>query len=381
MSTAGTRPLTTFPGSDPALALATVDRTPGRAPDQDMAGSLAEVVRTATSEGRALRIVGGDTKAFYGRAVAGEPLHISGHRGITDYEPSELVITARAGTPLLEIEGTLAQHHQMLAFEPPILGPASTIGGAVAAGLAGPRRPFAGAARDSVLGVTVLNGRGESLRLGGTVFKNVAGFDGFRLMAGALGCLGVLLDVSIRVAPMPAAEISRSFEMDWRAAQAMVTALMRRPLPLSGAAHDGTRLHLRLSGAEGAVATAARELSGEPTPAGFWDDLRHRRSALFQAERLWRLSIPRTTPPFAPPGRWLRDWAGAEIWLESDAPAGQIQALAADAGGHATLYRGAALGEEVFAPLPLGLLALQKRLKTAFDPAGIFNPGRMYEAL
>jgi glycolate oxidase FAD binding subunit len=363
-----------MPGKPP-LPTSTASEPTGRAE------ALAERVRAASAARTPLRIVGGDTKAFHGRPVAGEPLDVSGYRGVVDYEPSELVITARAGTPIREIEALLAQRGQRLAFEPPVLGPASTLGGVVAAGFAGPRRPFAGAVRDSVLGVTVLDGKGEALRLGGTVFKNVAGFDGFRLMAGAFGCLGVLLEVSLRVAPIPTAELSRSFDLAWPAAQARLTALMRRPLPLSGAAHDGERLHLRLSGPVGAVEAAGEELGGEPTPASFWEDLRHRRTGALTAARLWRLSVPRTAPLADLPGETVRDWAGGEIWLASDAAADRIRRLAGAAGGHATLYRGAAPGEEVFTPLPPALLALHQRLKAAFDPAGVFNPGRMYEGL
>jgi glycolate oxidase FAD binding subunit len=347
----------------------------------DQGEALAEHVRAASAQRRPLRIVGGDTKAFYGRPIEGERLDVAGHRGVVSYDPSELVITARAGTPIIHIEDLLARNSQRLAFEPPILGPASTLGGVVAAGLSGPRRPFAGAVRDSVLGVTVLNGKGEALRLGGAVFKNVAGFDGFRLMAGSLGCLGVLLEISIRVAPIAAAEMSRSFEIDWRAAQRRITELMRRPLPLSGAAHDGKCLHLRLSGPREAVAATALEIGGEETPEPFWSDLRNRRTGLLTQPRLWRLSAPRTAVMTEPPGRWLRDWAGGEIWLDSPAPAARIRRLAAEAGGHATLYRGAESTEEVFTPLPQGLLALHQRLKAAFDPARVFNPGRMYEEL
>ncbi len=349
--------------------------------DADQAEALADAVRAAACARRPLRIIGGDTKAFHGQALDGEPLRVGGHRGVTDYEPSELVITARAGTPIIEIEGLLGQNGQRLAFEPPILGPASTLGGAVAAGFSGPRRPFAGAVRDSVLGVTVLDGRGRALRLGGTVFKNVAGFDGFRLMAGAFGGLGVLLDISIRVAPIPAAETSRSLELAWPAAQKLITALMRRPLPLSGAAHDGRRLHLRLSGPAEAVAATAAEIGGEETSPPFWDDLRHRRLDLLTRPRLWRLSVARTAVIADLPGEALRDWAGSEIWLESEAGAERIRAITAQAGGHATLYRGAAPGEAVFTPLSPGLLALHRRLKAAFDPAGVFNPGRLYEGL
>lgn len=347
----------------------------------DIAEALAEQVRGASNERRALRIVGGDSKAFYGRATEGEGLNVAAHRGLGVYEPAELVITARAGTPVAAIEALLAENDQMLGFEPPLFSPASTIGGVVAAGLSGPRRPFAGAVRDFVLGVTVLDGRGQRLRLGGTVFKNVAGFDGFRLMAGALGGLGILLEVSLRVTPRPRAETALVFERDWRAARAWITALMRRPLPLSGAWCDGERLHLRLSGPEAAVKAASRELGGEEAPPALWSDIRHMKHPLLTTPRLWRLSVPLAAEVAGLDGRWLWDWGGAQRWLVSDEPAARIRAAAAAAGGHATLFRGRQPGEEVFTPLPGPLFALHRRLKTAFDPAGVLNPGRMYEGL
>jgi glycolate oxidase FAD binding subunit len=349
--------------------------------DSDRTEALAGAVRTASARRTALRIVGGDTKAFYGRAVEGEALDISGHRGVTSYEPSELVITARAGTPITDIEALLAEHGQMLAFEPPVFGPASTLGGVAAAGMSGPARPFAGAVRDFVLGVTVLDGEGRALRLGGTVFKNVAGFDGFRLMAGALGCLGVLLDVSLRVAPRPRAEVSLAFDEDWPTARRRILGLMRQPLPLSGVCHDGERLYLRLGGPEGAVAATAKALGGEEMPMGFWRGVRHMTLPPLSAPRLWRLSLPPAAAPVGLEGRWFRDWGGGLVWLESEAPADDIRAAAATVGGHATLFRGARPGETVFTPLPAPLLALHRRLKAAFDPAGVFNPGRMYQEL
>jgi glycolate oxidase FAD binding subunit len=347
----------------------------------DIAAELIERVQTASAERRALRIVGGNTKAFYGRAGNGEPLEMAGHRGVIAYAPSELAITARAGTPLAEIEALLAEHGQMLAFEPPLFGATSTIGGMVAAGLSGPRRPFAGAVRDHVLGVKVLDGQGRALRFGGTVFKNVAGFDAFRLMAGAMGCLGALLEVSLRVAPRPYAEASRVAECDWSAARGIIGALMRSPTPLSGAFCDGERLHLRFEGAEAAVRAAARVAGGESGSAKVWDDLRHMRLGLLAAPRLWRLSVPWAAELAGLGGQWLWDWGGAQRWLISDAPASDIRAEAARVGGHATLFRGALAGEEVFTPLPASLLALHQRLKAALDPAGVFNPGRMYEGL
>jgi glycolate oxidase FAD binding subunit len=359
-----------------------VTRPPAaQAPSADLTDSLAETVRAASDAGCPLEIVGGWTKRFLGRAPTGDPLHIAGHSGVIDYEPSELVITARSGTPLAEIEARLAQHGQILAFEPLDLGPASTLGGVIAAGLAGPRRPFAGSVRDSILGVTVLDGRGRPNRLGGTVFKNVAGFDGFRLQAGALGCLGVLLDVSLRVAPRPASEVTVAFDEPWAASATRLTALLRRATPLSGAMHEGRRLWLRLSGPAGTVEATARGLGGERAEAEVWTRLRRLELPVLDAARLWRLSIPRTAVLPDLPGEALRDWAGAQVWLATDAPAERVRALAREAKGHAVLFRGAHAGEDVFEPLPEPLLALHRRVKAAFDPSGVFNRGRMYDTL
>jgi len=350
--------------------------------DQDLAGELAERIRQAAAGKAPLRIVGGDTKASYGRQTEAEPLNVAGHRGIIDYDPSELVVVARAGTPLAEIEARLAECGQQLAFEPPRLGPASTIGGVVAAGLSGPRRPFAGAVRDCVLGATILDGRGQVLRFGGQVFKNVAGFDAFRLMAGALGCLGVILEVSLRVTPALRRELAVALELSSDAARTRISQLMGRPTPLSGAFHDGRRLHLRLAGGEAGVAALAVELGGEEEPLAFWDDVRDlRHPALAGDAPLWRLSLPQTAPIPALGDITAWDWAGSQVWLRSDRPPAELWRGAAAAGGHATVFRGAKRDDEVFQPLAPALLALHQRLKAALDPAGIFNPGRMYEAL
>ena len=343
---------------------------------------FAEIVRRAAANKTPLRIIGGDTKAFYGRPIDAEPLSVAGHRGIVSYDPSELVVVARAGTRLAEIEARLGECGQRLAFEPPRLGAASTIGGVVAAGLSGPRRPFSGAVRDCVLGATILDGRGQQLRFGGQVFKNVAGFDAFRLMAGAMGCLGVILEVSLRVTPAPRREAALALELDCDAARTRVCELMRRPVPLSGAFHDGERLHLRLSGGEAGVAALAAELGGEEEPLGYWDavrDLTH--PALAGDGPLWRLSLPQTAPipPLGDVVAW--DWAGSLVWTRSDRTAESVWQGAAAAGGHATLFRGAKPGAEVFQPLAPAMLALHQRLKAALDPAGVLNPGRMYGAL
>jgi glycolate oxidase FAD binding subunit len=348
----------------------------------DLAPELAEHIRRAAAAKTPLRIVGGDTKAFYGRRIDGETLSLAGHRGIVSYDPSELVVVARAGTPLAEIEMRLAACGQQLAFEPPRLGKSSTIGGVVASGLSGPRRPFAGAVRDCVLGATILDGRGQVLRFGGQVFKNVAGFDAFRLMAGALGCLGVILEVSLRVTPAPRRDVALALEMGSEAARARVCELMGRPTPLSGAFHDGARLHLRLSGGEAGVAALAAELGGEAEPLAFWDQVRDfRNPSLAGDEPLWRLSLPQRAPipTLGEVAAW--DWAGSQVWLRADAAPGAIWDAAATTGGHATFFRGAGAGDEVFQPLSPAVRALHQRLKAAFDPAGILNPGRMYGVL
>jgi glycolate oxidase FAD binding subunit len=351
------------------------------ASDADLLGELAGRVREASARRTPLRIVGGDTKQFYGRQVDGERLDMSAHRGVLSYDPSELVITARAGTPITEIDALLAENGQMLAFEPPVLGASSTLGGVVASGLAGPRRPFAGAVRDFVLGVTVLDGRGDALRLGGTVFKNVAGFDGFRLMAGAHGCLGVLLDVSLRVSPRPVAEASVMIEEDWPASKVRLSRLMRRQTPLSAAMHDGERLHLRFNGSEAGVARSLADSVGHVSGASSWDDSRDLNLPIFKRERVWRLSIPHAGPLPDLGGERVIDWAGSQVWLATNASAVEVRDACARVGGHATFFRGTEPSEEVFTPLAPPLLALHKRIKAAFDPAGVFNPGRMYEGL
>jgi len=370
--------MTSLRAEEPSSRLEPVPQPAG----EDISAALAEQIRRAAAVRQPLRIVGGDTKRFYGRRTAGEALSLAGHRGIVAYDPSELVIVARAGTPLAEVEAALAANGQRLAFEPPRLGAASTIGGVVAAGLSGPRRPFGGAVRDCVLGATILDGRGQALRFGGQVFKNVAGFDAFRLMAGALGCLGAILEVSIRVTPAPRREAALALEMNSAAARAWMAQLMRRPTPLSGAFHDGERLRLRLSGGEAGVGAALAALGGEAEALDVWDAVRDLRPAALAGEGpLWRVSLPQTAaiPAIGEVVAW--DWAGSLAWLRSGAAPDAAWAAAAAVGGHATLFRGAAPAAEVFQPLAPALLALHQRLKAALDPAGVLNPGRMYGAL
>ncbi len=350
--------------------------------DADHAEALAARVAEAAARGEALRIEGSGSKAFYGHPVKGVPLDATVHRGVVAYEPSELYVTARAGTPLADLEALLAAHGQRLGCEPPRFGGRGTVGGMVAAGLSGPRRPWGGAVRDLVLGVRCVNGRGETLRFGGQVIKNVAGFDAARLMAGSLGTLALLLEVTLRVGPAPAA--MRTLVLACTADEALerLAAWGRLPLPLTGACHLEGRLHLRLEGNEAAVDAAAARLGGTALDdaEAFWTGMRDHTLPFFAADDprpLWRLSVPPAAPQPALPGDWLLDWGGAQRWLRSEVPAGTVRAAAEALGGHATRFRGG--GEaSVFHPLPPAARALHRRIKAAFDPAGILNPGRLY---
>jgi len=341
---------------------------------------LVERVRAAAAAGTPLAIRAGGSKDFYGNDSFGERLDPRPYAGIVAHEPTELVITARCGTPLAELEAVLDAAGQMLAFEPPHFGAAATVGGCVAAGLAGPRRASAGGVRDYVLGCKLLTGRGEVLAFGGTVMKNVAGYDVSRLAAGSLGTLGVITEVSLKVLPKPVAEQTRRLELDEAAALQRMNEWAGRPLPISATAWRDGVLHVRLSGARAAVAEAQKSIGGEAVDgAALWPALREQTDPFFAGEApLWRLAVPGTAPPLALAGAQLIEWGGGQRWLRSDAPAAQLRARAAACGGHATLFRGGPR-HEVFTPLAAPIAAIHKRLKAEFDPAGIFNPGRMYE--
>ncbi|HUT42483.1 MAG TPA: glycolate oxidase subunit GlcE [Gammaproteobacteria bacterium] len=346
--------------------------------------TIQDRISDAATSHTALEIQGGGSKLFYGRAVAGQPLAVGGYRGIIDYTPSELVISARAGTPLSELEATLAQNGQMLAFEPPHFGATATLGGTVACGLSGPRRPWTGAARDFVLGVNCVNGKGEYLRFGGQVMKNVAGYDLSRTLTGSLGTLAVLLDVHLKVLPQPEQDITLLQPCTAAEAIERCNRWAAQPLPLSGACHFDHQLLIRLSGSARGLAPAVRRLGGEQLDdsSRFWEHLREQQLPFFDTTLpLWRVSVAPATAPLALGGEWLMDWGGAQRWLATDLPADQVRAAVQAASGHATLWRGGATDDAIFQPLPPMLLALHRRLKQTFDPAGILNPGRLYTTL
>ena len=343
---------------------------------------VCERIRDAGARKVALRVRAGGTKDFYGGTSEGEVLDVSKYSGIVAYEPKELVLTVKAGTPLAEVERVLGAERQMLAFEPPRFGHGSTIGGTVAAGFSGPRRPYAGAARDFVLGTRIVNGKGEDLSFGGRVIKNVAGYDVSRLMAGALGTLGVLTEISFKVLPRPASEVTLSYAMDEAAATRQANAWAGQPLPLSATAWLGGRLLVRLSGAPSAVAAARAKMGGDEATdlPGFWEALRDQRIAFFNnPHSLWRLSVPQTSAPIPTPHHQLVEWGGGQRWVSGDLDAAEIRGAAQRAGGHATLFRHGDKSVGVFHPLQPALMKIHRRLKHAFDPHGILNRGRMYD--
>jgi glycolate oxidase FAD binding subunit len=257
--------------------------------------ALQTRIRKAAQDSTPLRIRGGGSKDFYGGPPLGDILETQIYAGIVEYDPTELVITARAGTSLAAIESAMRARGQMLAFEPPHYGEGSTLGGAVASGLSGPRRPYAGAVRDLVLGVRILDGTGQDLSFGGRVMKNVAGFDVARLMTGALGTLGVITEISLKCLPLPKSESTLAFECSADEAIRMVNQWGTQPLPLSATCFHRGRMRVRLSGAQPAVAAAVAKLSGEKVPDadGYWASLRDHTHPFFAEVRaagapLWR---------------------------------------------------------------------------------------------
>jgi glycolate oxidase FAD binding subunit len=351
----------------------------------------------AAGSGTALRIVGGGSKDWYGQSLQGEVFDTRKHAGVVAYEPSELVITVRCGTPLAELEAELAQQGQMLPFEPPHFAAhgTATVGGMVASGLAGPARASHGCVRDYLLGLQLLDGRGQILNFGGQVMKNVAGYDVSRLMAGALGTLGIILQVSLKVLPRPLAGATLGFEVDEPRALQMMNHWATQALPLSATSWVAGVLCVRLAGAGAAVRAAQVRMGGQvlaqELAQAHWHALREQTHEFFAgAQQLWRLSVPSMTPMLIMPGPLLLEWGGAQRWLRLDAlpdaaqasgQAERIRQVVAASGGHATLFRAEANAANpvgVFHPLAPALAQIHANLKTAFDPAGIFNPARMY---
>jgi glycolate oxidase FAD binding subunit len=341
-----------------------------------------ERVKDAAGRGAPLRIRGSGSKDFYGEPAAGDELSTLNVAGITSYEPSELVVTVRAGTPLAQLEAVLAEHGQCLPFEPPHFADGATVGGMVAAGLSGPARASVGPVRDYVLGLTMINGRGELLTFGGQVMKNVAGYDVSRLMVGALGTLGLIVEVSLKVLPIVPAEATLRFELPQAEALRRLNEWGGRPLPLNASCWADGVLHLRLRGAVAAVEAACRTLGGERASHD-WNGCRDQTLPWFTARGnadLWRVSVPQTALVLDLPESPLVEWHGGQRWVRVPPDEGAfVRDIAAIAGGHATLFRPADPDRAGrFARLAAPLDRIHRELKREFDPAGIFNRGRLY---
>ncbi len=368
--------------------------------EQPVLARIAERIRAAAADDRPLRIRGGATKDFYGETLIGDALDVRELSGIVSYAPGELVVTARAGTPLAEVEAALDEHGQMLAFEPPHHGPGATLGGVIAAGFSGPRRAYAGAARDFVLGVRIVDGVGESLAFGGRVIKNVAGFDVSRLMTGALGTLGVITEISLKCLPKPKEETTCVIDCDAAGALRSMNEWGGKPLPITATCFRGGRLWVRASGAAPAVKNALATLGGQPIDGtAFWRDLRDQRLDFFakahEGAQLWRLSVPSTAPWSNLPGEQLIEWGGALRWVVTSdtSRASAMRAWAGQHGGHATLYRrgnadsdieknaGGEKAVDAFHPVAAPIFELHRNLKQVFDPKRVLNRGRLYAAL
>ncbi len=347
---------------------------------KDISHELIEQIKQAGCDGSQLRIIGGASKDFMGRLPKGLPLNLAEHSGIVSYEPIELVLTARAGTPLTEINDALSEHNQRLAFEPPLFDGQATLGGTLACHLSGPGRPWNGSIRDHVLGIRLINGRGEALRFGGQVMKNVAGYDVSRMQAGAMGTLGVISEVSLKVMPKPAATITIKHEMDAVQAIKEMNRLAGLPNPLTAACWFEGHLYLRLAGARSAVEGTIKQWQGVVLEDNnLWTQLREQRLDYFAGQApLWRFSVNSSAEHLLPKEEWLVDWGGSQRWLRGNFETQALETIAESMGGQVSLYRGGDRQPDVFHTQPEVLRRLHQRLKHAFDPLGIFNPGRLY---
>lgn len=354
----------------------------------DLINAWQEKIRQAHSAKTPLHIVGSGSKQFYGPHCEGEVLNVQGNQGIVDYEPSELVVTVKGGTRLSELETLLAESNQFLAFEPPHFGENTTIAGAVASGLAGPRRATVGGLKDFVLGVKIIDGLGQHLTFGGQVMKNVAGYDVSRLIAGSFGSLGVIDELSIKVLPLPENSSTLALQVDQAKALHLFNTYAGQPLAISGTTWVDGVAYIRLSGAQEAIDAGVQRIGGDVLNAAdadtLWNSVKEQTHEWFSADKpgnLWRLSIPSTTPVLESLDSVMVEWGGALRWVYSDASESAMRKIASDVGGTANVFRAKGVIGSPFHPLTVPMLRIQQRLKSAFDPAGILNAGRIYSGV
>lgn len=346
--------------------------------------TIKEQISAAIDQGKPIKVIGGNSKAFLGRNIVGTQINMADYTGVISYEPTELFITVRAGTLLSEVKQVLAEQAQMLAFEPPEVNEKTTMGGVVATGLSGPRRPYAGSVRDFVLGIRCINGLAKELSFGGQVMKNVAGYDLSRLMTGAFGTLGILTEITLKVLPTPEFELTGFKEVPLQKALDTMHDISSRAIPVSASCFDGKKMLVRYSGNEKLVKESLKTSGFEEYENAneFWNKLRDYTSSIFLSDKpIWRLSVPSTSIVNLANDDYLIDWGGAQYWLASDRSKNEIFAMADELGGSALLFSGGDHNADIFQPLSDGLFKLHKELKQAFDPHRILNTGRMYENL
>ncbi len=346
---------------------------------------LVSQIETAYANQTPINIHGAGSKSFLGYPAPEEAtsIDLTPHHGIVEYDPAELVLVARAGTPLHEVERVLAANQQMLGFEPPYIPSGATLGGAVAAGLAGPRRPYAGGVRDFILGIKFINGQGHIIESGGKVMKNVAGFDLFRPMAGSMGTLGVILEVSLRVIPQPERETTLVIEeADEVTAIRKMNHWIGKTQLISASCWDGKQIQVRLSGSTAGIEHAWSHIGGElNSEPPYWEQLNNFELDFYQTKKpLWRISVAPMSKPLGKNLDQLIDWGGAQRWIKTSASADTIRSRAERLGGHAVCYQDDTR-IPTFHPLKPTLLAANQRFKKALDPAGILNPGRIHPEL
>ncbi|MDC1312301.1 glycolate oxidase subunit GlcE [Burkholderiales bacterium] len=346
--------------------------------NETVIAEFRERIIGAKKQSACIRIRGGGSKDFHGVSLEGDLLETKDFTGITEYEPTELVLTARSGTPLRDIEHTLNENNQMLPFDPPHMGLEATFGGCIASGFSGPRRSSQGAVRDFVLGARILNSDAVDLQFGGKVMKNVAGFDVSRLLTGSFGTLGLILESSVKVLPKPEMERTLFFELDHESALAKMNALAGTPIPLSSTYFNGNQLAVRLSGSEIGVTAAHKKIGGElgEVPS-FWTSVKEQTHPFFKAEGcLYRLSVN----PTAPMDRYsdaLIEWNGSTRWIWNNGTLSDHQKFASQYGGYATIYRGNQSGDPINSMAP-ALKMLQRKIKNSLDPDGIFGKKRLF---
>ncbi len=368
---------------------------------QDHSQTLASQVQQAFKDRQILAIQGNGTKAFLTHTLAGQSISTTAHQGIISYFPSELTMTVRSGTLLSEVKQTLAEQGQMLAFEPPGFSAQATIGGTIAAGLSGPARPFYGSARDFVLGCKIINGRGDILKFGGEVMKNVAGYDLSRLICGSFGGLGILLDVSLKLLPLPVAQKTISFALELDRFSACIRGFLMAGEPITAAACTEGQVYIRLGGSQQGVDFSLQNIQQSmleeqihctETDNTFWSELNEQRTDFFtQTQPLWRISLASITPEFIQhlqkDDRYLIDWGGALVWLYSSQSADDIRQFSQICGGHAQLFRSNNSDAETDSslarqqPMSPAMLKIHQQIKQAMDPQRILNPGCIYPEL